>query len=48
MFGKNALENEQISEDEDWGPTKRKRKRKEADASSTLMIPGETNEKVLE
>ncbi|KZV49005.1 pathogenesis-related homeodomain protein [Dorcoceras hygrometricum] len=47
MFGKNALETEQISEDEDWGPTKRKRKRKEADAASTLMTLGETNENIL-
>lgn len=31
--------NEQNSEDEDWGPTKRKRKKKESesDAASTLM-----------
>ncbi|XP_073017417.1 pathogenesis-related homeodomain protein-like isoform X2 [Primulina eburnea] len=48
MFGKNALESERISEDEDWDPTKRKRKRKEADAASTLMTLGETNENVLE
>ncbi|XP_073041680.1 LOW QUALITY PROTEIN: pathogenesis-related homeodomain protein-like [Primulina eburnea] len=48
MFGNNALENEQISEDEDWGPTKGKRKRKEADAASTLMTLGETNENILE
>ncbi|KAK3033285.1 hypothetical protein RJ639_033216 [Escallonia herrerae] len=37
MFGKDAPANEQISEDEDWGPTKRKRRRKESDAASTLM-----------
>ncbi|XP_075502147.1 pathogenesis-related homeodomain protein-like isoform X2 [Primulina tabacum] len=48
MFGNNALENEQISEDEDWGPTKGKRKRKEADAASTLMTLGETNGNILE
>ncbi|PIN16275.1 hypothetical protein CDL12_11078 [Handroanthus impetiginosus] len=42
MFGKHATENEQISDDEDWGPTKRKRKVKETDAASTLMTLGET------
>ncbi|KAK4414857.1 Pathogenesis-related homeodomain protein [Sesamum alatum] len=43
MFGKSAAENEQISDDEDWGPTKRKRKVKETDAASTLMTLGETD-----
>lgn len=43
MFGKSATENEQISDDEDWGPTKRKRKVKETDAASTLMTLGNTN-----
>lgn len=37
MFGTDAFANEQISEDEDWGPTKRKRRGKESDAASTLM-----------
>lgn len=37
MFGKDTFANEQISEDEDWGPTKRKRREKESDAASTLM-----------
>ncbi|KAL8483819.1 hypothetical protein ACS0TY_026488 [Phlomoides rotata] len=45
MFGKNATESEQISDDEDWGPTKRKRKVKETDAASTLMTLGETDKK---
>lgn len=45
MFGKNATENEQISDDEDWGPTTRKRKVKETDAASTLMTLGETDKK---
>ncbi|KAL7096328.1 hypothetical protein ACP275_10G073400 [Erythranthe tilingii] len=45
MFGKNATESEQISDDEEWGPTKRKRKVKESDAASTLMTLGETGEK---
>ncbi|KAL3825618.1 hypothetical protein ACJIZ3_021647 [Penstemon smallii] len=46
MFGKNATEIEQISDDEDWGPTKRKRKVVETDAASTLMTLGETETKV--
>ncbi|KAH7849872.1 hypothetical protein Vadar_024224 [Vaccinium darrowii] len=37
MFGKDAPVSEQISEDEDWGPGKRKRREKESDAASTLM-----------
>ncbi|KAJ7979406.1 Pathogenesis-related homeodomain protein [Quillaja saponaria] len=37
MFGKDAPAYEQVSEDEDWGPTKRKRREKESDAASTLM-----------
>ncbi|KAG8376385.1 hypothetical protein BUALT_Bualt09G0058000 [Buddleja alternifolia] len=45
MFGKNAIENEQISDDEDWGPTRRRRKVKESDAASTLMTLGETENK---
>ncbi|KAK6139805.1 hypothetical protein DH2020_026481 [Rehmannia glutinosa] len=45
MFGKNATENEQISDDEDWGPRKRKRKVKETDAASTLMTLGETEKR---
>ncbi|XVF19029.1 hypothetical protein REPUB_Repub11eG0075300 [Reevesia pubescens] len=37
MFGKDAPPYEQVSEDEDWGPSKRKRIEKESDAASTLM-----------
>ncbi|GAV84259.1 Homeobox domain-containing protein/PHD domain-containing protein [Cephalotus follicularis] len=37
MFGKDAPAYEQVSEDEDWGPAKRKRREKESDAVSTLM-----------
>lgn len=34
LFGKHAPVNEQISEDEDWGPNKRKRRAKESDEVS--------------
>ncbi|KAM7269708.1 hypothetical protein ACFE04_025205 [Oxalis oulophora] len=37
MFGKDGIALEQISEDEDWGPAKKKRKEKESDAVSTHM-----------
>jgi hypothetical protein len=37
MFGKDAHAYERVSEDEDWGPAKRKRREKESDAASTLM-----------
>ena len=37
MFGKDGPLLEQISDDEDWGPVKRKRREKESDAASTLM-----------
>ncbi|CAN1165659.1 Pathogenesis-related homeodomain protein [Linum perenne] len=37
MFGKDALVADQLSEDEDWGPSKRTRRGKESDAASTLM-----------
>ena len=46
MFGKYALANEQVSEDEDWGPTNRKRREKESDAASTLMTLCETEKSV--
>lgn len=45
MFGKDALANEQVSEDEDWGPINRKRREKESDAASTLMTLCETEDK---
>ncbi|KAM0036650.1 putative transcription factor homeobox-WOX family [Helianthus debilis subsp. tardiflorus] len=47
MFGKDALANEQVSEDEDWGPTNRKRREKESDAASTLMTLCETEESIV-
>ncbi|CAN0912474.1 Pathogenesis-related homeodomain protein [Linum grandiflorum] len=37
MFGKDAPVADQLSEDEDWGPSKRTRRGKESDAASTLM-----------
>ncbi|PSS01315.1 Pathogenesis-related homeodomain protein [Actinidia chinensis var. chinensis] len=45
MFGKDALASDQISEDEDWGPAKRKRRGKESDAASTLMTLCESEKK---
>ncbi|KAL6575216.1 hypothetical protein OROMI_012501 [Orobanche minor] len=48
MFGKNATENERISDDEDWGPRKRKRKVKETDNASTLMTLVETAKTISE
>ena len=37
MFGKDAHANEQVSEDEDWGPANKRRREKESDAASTLI-----------
>ncbi|XVE98858.1 hypothetical protein REPUB_Repub03eG0144800 [Reevesia pubescens] len=45
MFGKDAPPYEQVSEDEDWGPGKRKRIEKESDAASTLMTLYESETK---
>lgn len=45
MFGKDALACEQVSEDEDWGPGKRKRREKECDAVDTLMTLHESENK---
>ncbi|OMP07772.1 hypothetical protein COLO4_07060 [Corchorus olitorius] len=45
MFGKDAPPYEQVSEDEDWGPSKRKRREKESDAASTLMTLYESETK---
>ncbi|KAK7303935.1 hypothetical protein RJT34_14859 [Clitoria ternatea] len=45
MFGKDAPPCEQVSEDEDWGPGKRKRREKESDAVNTLMSLHESKNK---
>ncbi|KAJ1378210.1 Zinc finger, PHD-type [Sesbania bispinosa] len=45
MFGKDAPQCEQVSEDEDWGPGKRKRREKESDAVNTLMTLHESENK---
>ncbi|KAF5461701.1 hypothetical protein F2P56_017777 [Juglans regia] len=45
MFGKDPPAYEQVSEDEDWGPAKRKRKEKESVAASTLMTLYESEKK---
>ncbi|XP_019442565.1 PREDICTED: pathogenesis-related homeodomain protein-like isoform X2 [Lupinus angustifolius] len=45
MFGKDAPAYEQVSEDEDWGPSKRKRREKESDAVNTLMTLHECENK---
>ncbi|KAL2338682.1 hypothetical protein Fmac_013128 [Flemingia macrophylla] len=44
MFGKDAPAYEQLSEDEDWGPGKRKRREKESDAVDSLMTLHESSE----
>ncbi|XP_077238485.1 pathogenesis related homeodomain protein A isoform X1 [Tasmannia lanceolata] len=36
MFGKDMAENDQLSEDEDWGPGRRKRRPKESDVGTDL------------
>ncbi|XP_028774099.1 pathogenesis-related homeodomain protein-like [Neltuma alba] len=45
MFGKDAPALEQVSEDEDWGPGRRKRREKESDAANTLMTLHESENK---
>ncbi|KAI4335360.1 hypothetical protein L6164_014012 [Bauhinia variegata] len=45
MFGKDAPPCEQVSEDEDWGPARRKRREKESDAVNTLMTLHECENK---
>ncbi|XP_054822647.1 pathogenesis-related homeodomain protein [Prosopis cineraria] len=43
MFGKDAPALEQVSEDEDWGPGRRKRREKESDVANTLMTLHESD-----
>lgn len=43
MFGKDAAACEQVSDDEDWGPSKRRRREKESDAVNTLMTLHESH-----
>lgn len=45
MFGKDAVLQEQGSEDEDWGPTDRRKRKKESDAASTLVTMCEKSKK---
>ncbi|KAK4257734.1 hypothetical protein QN277_007287 [Acacia crassicarpa] len=45
MFGKDAPALEQVSEDEDWGPGRKKRREKESDAANTLMTLHESENK---
>ncbi|KAK8501235.1 hypothetical protein V6N12_008256 [Hibiscus sabdariffa] len=47
MFGKDDPQYERVSEDEDWGPGKRKHREKESDAASTLMTLYESETKFL-
>ncbi|XP_057979315.1 pathogenesis-related homeodomain protein isoform X2 [Malania oleifera] len=48
MFGKDDLASEQLSEDEDWGPARKRRKEKESDAASTLMTLYESENRSAE
>ncbi|CAN7070377.1 unnamed protein product [Brassica oleracea var. botrytis] len=45
MFGKDAVLQEQGSEDEDWGPSDRRKRRKESDGGNTLGTVCENNKK---
>ncbi|MED6122516.1 hypothetical protein PIB30_040514 [Stylosanthes scabra] len=46
MFGKDAAACEQVSEDEDWDPIKRRRRDKESDAVDTLMTLHECQNRI--
>ncbi|XP_021774286.1 pathogenesis-related homeodomain protein-like [Chenopodium quinoa] len=45
MFGKDTTTGDMVSEDEDWGPSKRRRREKESDVASTLMTLCESEAK---
>ncbi|KAG7545664.1 Homeobox-like domain superfamily [Arabidopsis suecica] len=45
MFGKDAVLQEQGSEDEDWGPNDRRKRKRESDAGSTLVTICESSKK---
>ncbi|CAG7886730.1 unnamed protein product [Brassica rapa] len=45
MFGKDAVLQEQVSEDEDWGPSDRRKRKKESDGASTLVAVCENSKK---
>lgn len=45
MFGKDAVLQEQGSEDEDWGPNDRRKRKRESDAGSTLVTMCESSKK---
>lgn len=45
MFGKDAVLQEQGSEDEDWGPSDRRKRKKESDGASTLVAVCENSKK---
>lgn len=38
MFGRDATANEQMSEDEDWGPDRKRRRKKNPDMSCTVNL----------
>ncbi|KAL0726674.1 hypothetical protein Bca4012_022767 [Brassica carinata] len=45
MFGKDAVLQEQVSEDEDWGPSDRRKRKRESDGASTLVAVCENSKK---
>ncbi|GAB2219096.1 hypothetical protein Droror1_Dr00006724 [Drosera rotundifolia] len=45
MFGKHTAESEEASEDEDWGPSRKRRRKKACDAANTLMALGDAEKR---